>query len=194
MVSVQIPWVIKSGGLSNWARTVLIGVIGGIPFGLIIQFWMGNMIDVGAMYGDHSVVRGWSAHLLHSIVGAIVFTGIVTNTRLKDHVTAPLRKTAFGIAYGLILWFVFIMALLPVWLGVMTQWGGGTPFLDIKSRFPASVIGFLVYGLIVAWGVQVHASADQNQDDGAENDPDKNLDNIFESGFIWNNNQSDDKQ
>jgi hypothetical protein len=145
---------------------------------------MGNMIDVGAMYGGHSVTRGWIAHLFHSIVGAIVFTGVVGYTRLKNHAMAPSRKVSFGVVYGLVLWAVFIAVILPIWLDVMTRWGGGTPLLDSKSRFPASFIGFLAYGLIVAWGVRLPTTA--------ADDTDTKSTGRFDSGFVWNNDRSND--
>lgn len=165
MESKQKTGVINPIWTSHWTRTLVTGVIAGIPFGLIIQFWLGNMIDVGAMYGDHSVVRGWIAHLFHSVAGAVVFAGIVSHTRLKNHATAPSRKMALGVVYGLILWAVFVAVILPIGLDMMTRWGGGAPLIDSKLRFPASFIGFLVYGLIVAWGVRLPASVAKNQQD-----------------------------
>lgn len=169
MASKQITGVITGiidpVWTSNWARTILIGIIAGIPFGLLIQFWLGNMIDVGALYGEHSVVRGWIAHLFHSVAGAVVFAGIVRHARLENHVTAPSRRTALGVVYGLVLWVLFVAVILPIWLDIMTRWGGGTPLIASKLRFPASFIGFLVYGVIVAWGVRPAASVAKNQQD-----------------------------
>lgn len=193
MVSQQITRIIKPVWTSNWARPILIGIIGGIPFGLIIQFWMGNMIDVGAMYGDHSVVRGWSAHLFHSVVGAVVFAGIASHTRLKNHAAGPSRKVVFGVAYGLVLWAVFIALILPIWLDMMTRWGGGTPLIGSKLRFPASFIGFLVYGLIVAWGVRLPTTAAENHNSKSGNDSDTKSTGLFDSEFVWNNDRSDDQ-
>lgn len=194
MVSVKILRVINSVWTSIWTRSTLIGVIGGVPFGLIIQFWMGNMIDVGAMYGDHSVIRGWIAHLFHSIVGAIVFTGVVSHTRLKNHAIAPSRKVAVGVVYGLVLWAVFSAVILPIWLDVVTQWGGGIPLLDSKLRFPATFIGFVVYGLIVSVGVRLPTSTAENHQNESGNDSDDKLNDLFNSGFVWVTDESDDQQ
>lgn len=133
----------------NWGQTALVGLLGGIPFGLIIHFWMGDMIDVGALYGAHSVTRGWAVHLLHSVIGALVFAILLGYTRLKNYVLTPLRKVIGGLSYGFVLWAVSTVVILPIWLEMMTPWGGGTPVADSDLRLPASLIGFMTYGLIV---------------------------------------------
>ena len=193
MKSDRTSPVIKSVWTSTWIRTILIGIIGGIPFGVIIQFWMGDMIDVGALYGDHSVVRGWLAHLFHSSMGGVVFTGIVSQTRLKNLASTLLNKAGFGVAYGLLLWAVFIAVVLPIWLQMMTRWGGGTPVIDSKLRFPASFIGFLVYGLIVALGVRLPAAAAETHQNDSGNDAYDGTTELFESDFVWDNDDSGDQ-
>lgn len=159
MVRERIGWVTRVARRSSWARTILAGIIGGIFFGAIIQFWMGVMTDVGALYGAHSIVRGWIAHLFHSIVGAMILTGIVKQTPLRKYTTKPSGKMAIGLMYGFALWAIFIALILPVWLNMMTQWGGGTPIQDSKLRFPASLLGFSIYGLIVGGSIQLPPSA-----------------------------------
>lgn len=149
---------------SLWVRTALLGLFGGVLFGVIVQFWMEIMSDVGALYGDHSVVRGWAAHLFHSVVGAFVFTGIVGRSHLSNFVTSASRRAAFGLLYGVILWAIFNGIILPIWLDAMTQWGGGTPVVESKLRFPVSFIGFLMYGLIVSTSVPLPGTPVEEHD------------------------------
>lgn len=160
---------------SSWTRTTLMGIIGGILFGIIIQFWMGNMADVGALYGAHSVVRGWIAHLFHSVIGALLFTALVKRTPLRKYTTKLTGKVTVGLLYGVVLWTVFIALLLPVWLDLMTRWGGGTPLLDSKLRFPASLIGFALYGLIVGGGIHLPSSTVEKEGESRGSDDDHDL-------------------
>lgn len=164
MVRKKIAGGVETINTSLWVRTALLGLFGGVLFGGIIQLWMETMIDVGAMYGDHSVVRGWIAHLIHSVVGAFVFTGIVSYTRLRQYVTTAAHRVAFGLLYGFILWSIFSGIILPIWLDAMTQWGGGTPVVESELRFPASFIGFLLYGSIVSTSIPRPATPVEEHD------------------------------
>jgi len=145
------------GRSSTWVRTALIGIVGGILFGLIIQFWMEDMIVVGMLYGVRTTVGGWVAHLFHSVVGSFIFAGIINRTPFRDHMKNTKRTAGFGLIYGLILWIILMKIIIPAWLN-MTPVGGGTPLIDTRSRFPASFIGFLAYGLVVSASVQLSAS------------------------------------
>lgn len=144
--------------LSRLAKTTLFGIIGGVLFGAVIHFWMMDMVDVGAMYGVHSVILGWIAHLAHSVIGAIVLTSIVSRTSLRGYAMKRTGKVAIGLGYGFVLWTVFIVLILPIWLDVMTQWGGGIPIKNSELRFPESFLGFLLYGSIVGGGIQLPPS------------------------------------
>lgn len=162
--------------ISLWARTTVMGIMGGILFGATIQFWMGNMVDVGALYGSHSVIWGWVAHLFHSVVGAIILAGIVRHTPLRKYATKPSGKVVVGLVYGFVLWVVFIGVVLPIWLDVMTQWGGGIPLQDSDLRFPASLIGFSLYGLVVSGGIQLAPPAvEEKESESRTSDGDREL-------------------
>ncbi|PSP90547.1 hypothetical protein BRC90_01155 [Halobacteriales archaeon QS_4_69_34] len=155
-----------AGRASAWTRTALIGMFAGILFGLIIQFWMEDMAVIGTLYGARSLVRGWIAHLTHSVIGAFVFAVIVGRSPLGNYIVNQKRRAAFGLIYGLVLWIVFMEIIIPMWLD-MTSVTGRTPIVGNRSRFPASFIGFLVYGLVVSTSSRLSPSTNGGHGDEA---------------------------
>jgi hypothetical protein len=125
---------------------------------------MEDMAVIGTLYGARSLVRGWIAHLIHSVVGAFVFTAIVGRIPLGAYNTQ--RRAALGLIYGLVLWIGFMEIIIPTWLD-MTSVTGRTPIVGNRSRFPASFTGFLVYGLVVGTSSRFSPSTDGGHGDEA---------------------------
>lgn len=125
-----------------WGGAVIGGLVAGIAMGLIMHFVMGAMPLIGALYGRPTVVAGWVAHLIHSVVFALIFAAIVTNTRLREY--GFLGTIGLGAVYGLVLEFGAAGLVLPLWANAVAGANLPVPFL-----VPIGFATHLVYGAVL---------------------------------------------
>ncbi len=122
----------------------LAGVLGGVVFGLLVQFGLHRMGTIGAMYtlGEPSVSVGWAAHAVHSVLFGALF-GLLVDRPLFDRLAAaPLGAVGLGLGFGATLWAVNIVVLWPLWLNAVSAPDApGLPFLALLP-----LVGHLVYG------------------------------------------------
>lgn len=122
----------------------LAGLIGGVVFGLMVQFGLERMGTIGAMYtlGEPSASVGWVAHVVHSVLFGAAF-GLVVDRPLFDDVAASIPgSVGLGLAYGTALWAVNIVVLWPLWLNAVSV--PDAPALPFLAVLP--LVGHLVYG------------------------------------------------
>ena len=121
-----------------------VGLLGGVVFGVMVQFGLERMGTIGAMYtlGEPSVSIGWVAHLVHSVLFGAAF-GLLIDRPLFDDAAASLPGgIGVGLAYGGVLWAINIVFLWPLWLNAVSVPGApAVPFLGL-----APLVGHLVYG------------------------------------------------
>ena len=88
-----------SGGLRDAA---LASVVAGIAFGVLIQFVMGSMATIGALFtfGQESVALGWASHMLLSLVFGLLYAVLTWSRSLADYAAAPGPGLALGGGYG----------------------------------------------------------------------------------------------
>lgn len=120
------------------------GLVGGLVFGLLVQFGLQRMGTIGAMYtlGEPSASVGWIAHAVHSVLFGAVF-GLAVDRPLFDGVASRLAgSVGLGLAYGTLLWAVNIVVLWPLWLNAVSV--PDAPALPFLALLP--LVGHLVYG------------------------------------------------
>lgn len=127
-----------------YRNAAVAGVAAGVVFGLLIQFGLGRMTTIGALvtFGEESLAVGWSAHLVNSLVFALVYALATRVERLRDRANAPITGAATGAAYGFGLWFVNIGFVWPVWLNTVGV--GGPPVPNLGALGPLA--GHLLWG------------------------------------------------
>lgn len=140
---------------TEWRRTAFVGLVGGIIFGVIIQFGLDKMTGIGILYESRSLVLGWIAHLFHSVVGALIFMGIISRRSVNQHLTKPSYSIVLGMIYGFLLWIALTIIILPFWFGRVAPWNGGPLQNFTNLQLFGSLVGFLVYGMIVGGGVRI---------------------------------------
>ena len=141
-------------GRRRYRVAAIAGVAAGLAFGLLIQFGLGRMPAIGALYtlGDPNLSVGWLAHLAHSVAFGAGYGFLVGRRRLATAARDPLTGPVLGLAYGLCLWAVNIVFLWPLWLSAVGLPGAPTaPFLA-----PLPLVGHLLWGgllgvLYVVW-------------------------------------------
>lgn len=112
--------------------------------GLMLQFVMGIMPVIGALYGAPGLVTGWIAHLFHSVMFGLVYAGVVSRSSLAAYATRTGGGAALGAAYGILIWVVAAAFVMPIWLGVL---GMGAP--PVPNFNPTSLVGHVVFGVLL---------------------------------------------
>jgi uncharacterized membrane protein YagU involved in acid resistance len=130
--------------VTKWSSAVVASLIAGTAMGLPMQFVMEIMPTVGALYGYESVAAGWVAHLFHSAVFGVIFAGVVSFERLKEHAGRFPRSVGVGAGYGVALWVFGGVVAMPLWLDA-----AGLPNNGVPNFAPVSLVGHVVYGALL---------------------------------------------
>ena len=146
------------GGSFNWLVGGAIGgVIGSLLFGAVLWVIDPAIITetIPAIYGFEPGTAGWLFHLAHGLVLGSVFGLLVTRDPILGTLMADvetgflaamgpgLRLTLAGFVYGLAVWAILPLTILPAWeaLGLGEA---GFPALAFEG-----LVGHLVYGLLL---------------------------------------------
>jgi uncharacterized membrane protein YagU involved in acid resistance len=123
-----------------WQRGVLGGVLGGIVFGVMVSMMMTPVIEkaIPAMYGLSGGLAGWVIHVSHGAVLGVAFAAVA-----RDRLDSLGETVLAGAAYGIALWVLLAVLVMPVWL--QTVGFGGAP--AVPNISPKSLVGHAVYGL-----------------------------------------------
>ena len=134
----------RETGTVDWTTAILAGLGAGVVMGLMIQFVMGIMPVIGALYGAEGLVTGWVAHLVHSVVFALVFAAVVSQPPLAKYADSVGPAAGLGLVYGVILWLVAAAIVMPIWMGAV-----GLPSPGVPNVNPQSLVGHVVFGVLL---------------------------------------------
>lgn len=126
-----------------WLRGALAGVVGAVVFGAMLTQVMPPVIEnaIPAMYGLSGGAAGWVIHVAHGAVLGVVFAVIAQAGEFHG----VGRTTAAGAGYGVVLWALLAVLVMPVWLqGV--GFAGAPAFPNVSVP---SLVGHVVYGAVV---------------------------------------------
>nr|WP_224214718.1 hypothetical protein [Natrinema longum] len=136
--------------MSGPAGWLVGGAVGAIAFGIVMVLLEPDVLEaaIPAIYGLESAgPLGWAIHVAHGIVLGLVFGFLVTRpsilgvswtdveTDALSRTGVPSRVTGAGLVYGLAVWAVLPLLVLPVWA---TAVGGNT------EQFPTTAAGSLL--------------------------------------------------
>jgi hypothetical protein len=149
------------GGSAGW---ILGGAVGGaiaaVAFGALI--WAMNPAVVEAtipeIYGLEPVgAVGWGIHIVHGVVLGLIFGFLVTRklilgtlrmtveTDALSRTSVWIRVVGAGFVFGLAVWAVLPVIVLPVWSGTL----GADPAADFPVFAAESLLGHLVFGTVL---------------------------------------------
>lgn len=148
------------GGTAGWlVGGALGGVVGAAAFGLLMWAFDPDVIAaaIPAIYGlDPVGVVGWGIHAVHGLGLGLVFGFLVSRETvlgvlLTDAETEALARTggmlrlvAAGFVYGLAIWAILPLLVLPVWAGTVGGTGGEFPTAAVES-----LLGHLLFGTVL---------------------------------------------
>lgn len=118
------------------AAGALGGLAGGMVFGMLMAM-MGMLMAIASMVGSHSAWVGFGVHLMISVVYGLVLT-LFFGRFLHSYG----RGSLTGLVYGVVLWIIGPLLAMPMMLGM--------PVLALNATAMLSLMGHLVYGIILA--------------------------------------------
>lgn len=149
------------GGTIGWAfGGALGGAVGAAIFAAIMLVTRPTVISVAIPETyrlTESATVGFGLHVIHGVVLGLVFAFLVTRPWilgiLRTDVTTPVlagwsltgRLVAAGFVYGLAVWAVLPMLLLPLWQTAL----GTTDAATFPAVAVEGLIGHLVFGVVL---------------------------------------------
>jgi uncharacterized membrane protein YagU involved in acid resistance len=118
------------------------GLAGGLVFGMMMQV-MGMIGMVAQLVGSTSAAVGWVVHLAIS-----AFFGAAFAVLLAGLLRGPGMALLLGAVYGVVLWVVGPLLLMPAFMGM--------PVFVVDQTAVMSLIGHVAFGVVlgvVAWAM-----------------------------------------
>lgn len=125
---------------STWGAGVAGGLVGGIGMGVILHAGANMMPFIGALYGWPTVVGGWIAHLVNSVVIGLVFTLLVSRPVVRRQMTTVPGSVIGGVIYAAAVRLVTTGMMLPISMDII----GIQTFPESLLPVPSVVGGILV--------------------------------------------------
>lgn len=133
----------------NWKAGVAGGLVGSAVFGLVMAYVIpAPLLEVviPSMYGlapPAAPVLGWVIHMSH---GAVIGVGFAALVGAKPDLAATVEKSlGIGAAYGLVVWAVLAVIVMPIWLSAV----GSPANPPLPNLSMLSAIGHLLYGVVL---------------------------------------------
>ncbi len=136
------------------------GIAGAVVFGALMWLFDPETFStaIPALYGaETGGTLGWLFHLVHGVVLGVVFGFLVTRgpvlgvlrtdveTDALARIGGVARIAAAGFAYGLAVWTILPLIVLPVWVGTI----GGVAAGEFPGVAIESMLGHLLFGLVL---------------------------------------------
>ncbi|WP_254767500.1 hypothetical protein [Salinilacihabitans rarus] len=159
----------SSSGLGWPIGGALGGAVGALAFGVLVWLFDPEVVEatIPAIYGlEPGTLTGWAVHVAHGIVLGVVFGFLVTRpailgvlrsdveTDALSETGVSLRIVAAGFAFGLAVWAILPVIVLPVW----SQTIGASPGGEFPIAAAESLLGHVVFGIVL--GVVFAATVD----------------------------------
>jgi hypothetical protein len=131
----------------NWKAGVVGGIVGALVFGLQMALMNPGPLQgaIPAMYGlaFPNGLAGFTIHIAH---GAVLGVGFAAVVGLADLSRAPAGKqVGAGLVYGIVLWAVLAVVVMPVWLGAV----GFPNAPSLPNVGVGSLLGHALYGVVL---------------------------------------------
>lgn len=124
------------------------GLAAGIAMGIVMSLWNPDILReaIAALYGfGGSLLFGWVAHLVHSIIFGVIFALILRDPSLYDMPERDDRILLIGVVYGLLLAVVAAGIIMPMWLTAV-GFEAPPPMPNITLQ---SLAWHVIYGVVL---------------------------------------------
>lgn len=149
---------------SRWRAGILAGLVAGVGMGVVLHLGANMMPFIGALYGHESVLWGWLAHLLNSVVFAVVFVAVISIGLPETYKGTPGEFVMLGVGFGAALGVLGGGVFLPLWMGAVGASTLPTPIVPVGGMDEVAAglffgLAHLVYGTLLGGTYEVLYSA-----------------------------------
>lgn len=143
--SLHSPWGAGIGG----------GLVGGVAMGVILHAGSNMMPLIGALYGWPTVIGGWIAHLLNSIVIGLLFALIISFSIFQEETETVIDCIVLGLIYGVTVGLVTSGIMLPIAMNAIGTQSLPEPIFPLPGFIGGILvvisvgIAHLVYGILL---------------------------------------------
>jgi uncharacterized membrane protein YagU involved in acid resistance len=131
--------------LEPWQAGAVGGIVGAIVFGAMMTMQTPEVLEMAipAMYGLEGGLAGMIVHVSHGAVLGVVFAALLVEAGRTELGLGP--SAAVGLAYGLGIWVVLAVVVMPIWLSAVGF--GMAP--DVPNVAVESLVGHAAYGIVL---------------------------------------------
>ncbi|MGB9957006.1 DUF6789 family protein [Haloferax prahovense] len=135
----------ESTTTASWRTGVAAGSLAAVVMGAMMVVQMRPVLEVAipSMYGLMGGAAGFAIHVAHGAVLGVAFAGLVS--ALDFDLSSSLRSLGAGVGYGVVLWAVLAVLVMPVWLGAV----GSPANPPLPNVNVTSLVGHVVYGAVL---------------------------------------------
>ncbi|APW97018.1 histidine kinase [Halobiforma lacisalsi AJ5] len=134
-----------STALPPWQAGTVGGIVGAIVFGALMALQTPGVLEMAipSMYGLEGGLAGMVIHVSHGAVLGVVFAALLVGTGRRD--LRPGRATVAGLAYGIAVWAVLAVVVMPIWLSAVGfEMAPSVPNVALES-----LVGHAAYGIVL---------------------------------------------
>lgn len=142
----------------TWGAGVAGGLIGGLGMGLILHAGANIMPFIGALYGWPTVIGGWAAHLVNSVLIGLVFTLIISRPVIRQQITTIPDYVVAGIVYAAAVGLVTSGVMLPIAMNALGRQAFPEPLLPLPGVIGGILIVLSVGVAHVIYGILLGAT------------------------------------
>lgn len=143
---------------NTWGAGIAGGLVGGVGMGLILHAGANIMPFIGALYGWPTVLGGWIAHLVNSVVIGLVFTLIVTRRLVRQQMTSVSESVVAGVVYVGAVGLVTGGVMLPIAMNAIGADSFPEPLFPLPGVLGGMLIVLSVAVAHVVYGVLLGAT------------------------------------
>jgi hypothetical protein len=133
----------ESTDTNAWKGGVIAGIVGAVVMGAMMVMQMRPVLEVAipSMYGLSGGAAGFTIHVAHGAVLGVGFAAVMSRT---TDLSLP-ASLAYGVGYGVLLWVVLAVLVMPVWLSAV----GSPANPPLPNVSVTSLVGHIVFGAVV---------------------------------------------
>ncbi|RDZ66201.1 histidine kinase [Haloferax sp. Atlit-12N] len=145
MASETATTRLESTTTASWRAGVAAGSLAAVVMGAMMVVQMRPVLEVAipSMYGLMGGAAGFTIHVAHGAILGVAFAGLVS--ALDFDLDGSSRSLGAGVAYGVVLWAVLAVLVMPVWLGAV----GSPANPPLPNVNVTSLVGHVVYGAVL---------------------------------------------
>ena len=143
MASETVTSRVQNTETQPWHVGVAAGALAAVVMGALMVVQMRPVLEVAipSMYTLTGGAAGFTIHVAHGAVLGVGFAALAGYVG----VDSTTQSFGLGIAYGVVLWAVLAVLVMPVWLGVV----GSPANPPLPNVNVTSLVGHLVYGVVI---------------------------------------------